>query len=61
VGRNKNVFSVLFLFLLLARVSLTKGLAQHQFEKLVARLMGWEAADGQQLLPSGHSSGIESM
>jgi len=25
----------------------TKGLAQHQFEKLVARLMGWEAADGQ--------------
>jgi len=33
----------------------TKGLAQHQFEKLEARLMGWEAADGQQQLPSGHS------
>ena len=38
----------------------TKGLAQHQFEKLVARLMGWEVADGQQWLPSGHYSGIES-
>ena len=25
----------------------TKGLAQYQFEKLVARLMGWEVADGQ--------------
>ncbi len=40
---------------------LTKGLAQHQFEKLVARLMGWEAADGQQWLPSGHSSDNESV
>jgi len=38
----------------------TKGLAQYQFEKLVARLMGWEATDGQQWLPSGHSTGIES-
>jgi len=38
----------------------TKGLAQHQFEKLVARLRGWEVADGQQWLPSGHYSGIES-
>jgi len=35
---------------------LTKGLAQHQFEKLVARLMGLEAADEQRWLPSGHSS-----
>ena len=34
----------------------TKGLAQYQFEKLVARLMGWEVADGQQRLPNGHSS-----
>ncbi len=25
----------------------TNGLAQHQFEKLVARLMGWEVADEQ--------------
>jgi len=25
----------------------TKGLAQNQFEKLVARLMGWEKADEQ--------------
>ena len=38
----------------------TKGLAQYQFEKLVARLMGWEAADGQQWLPYGHSSDNES-
>jgi len=38
----------------------TKGLAQYQFEKLVARLMGWEAADGQQRLPNGHSSNNES-
>jgi len=39
----------------------TKGLAQYQFEKLVARLMGWEVADGQQSLPSGHSSDNESV
>jgi len=39
----------------------TKGLTQHQFEKLVARLMGWEVADGQQLRPSGHSSGIDTV
>jgi len=32
-----------------------KGLAQHHFEKLVARLVGWEVADGQQWLPSGHN------